>query len=71
MNKLENMIHIACWILVIGCPIIIGLKTYYQVKYESSLEKIMANHKGYELNYMKGTLTLLILFLISLIYLIS
>ena len=71
MSKLENMINIVCWILVIGCPIIIGLKLYLHVKYQNSLEKIRDNFNGFEGNYMSGTVTLFLLFLISLIYLIS
>jgi hypothetical protein len=65
------MINIVCWILVIGCPIIIGLKLYLHVKYQNSLEKIRDNFNGFEGNYMSGTVTLFLLFLISLIYLIS
>ena len=71
MSKLQNMLNIVCWILVIGCPIIIGLKFYLHVKYQDSLEKIMENYKGYESNYMSGTVTLFLFFLMSLIYLIA
>ncbi len=71
MNKLENMINIICWILVIGCPVIIGIKVYLQVQYQDSLEKIRDNFNGFEGNYMTGTITLFLFFLMSLIYLIA
>ena len=70
MSKLQNMINIVCWILVFGCPIIIGLKFYLHVKYQNSVERIRDNYRGLEGNYMSGTVTLFLLFLISLIYLI-
>ncbi len=71
MSKLQNMLNIGCWILVIGCPIIIGLKLYLHVKYQDSLEKIRDNFNGFEGNYLSGIVTLFLFFLMSLIYLIA
>ena len=71
MSKLQNMLNIVCWILVFGCPIIIGIKVYLHVKYQDSLEKIRDNFNGLEGNYMSGTVTLFLFFLMSLIYLIA
>jgi hypothetical protein len=71
MGKLENMLNIGSCILVFGCPIIIGIKVYLQLQYEDSIEKTIDRLKGYEGNYMKGSLTLFLFFLMSLIYLIA
>ncbi len=61
------MLNIGCWILVIGCPIIIGLKLYLHVKYQDSLEKIRDNFNGFEGNYLSGIVLSKICFLNTLI----
>lgn len=70
METLFRMLDVFCWILVIGCPLLIFLKVWMQFKYEKSLEKTIDNLKGIQKEYNDGLGRLIILFAISLVYLI-
>lgn len=70
MVTLFKMLTLLAWISVIGCPLIIVLKFWLQMRYEGSFEKTIDRLKGVEADYTGGVLKLAAVFLISLVFLI-
>lgn len=70
MEILIKMLNVFSWILVIGCPILIFVKIWFQIRYENSLEKTIDSLRGVQTEYTGGIAMLLILFVVALVYLL-
>lgn len=70
METLIRMINAFAWILVFACPIRLILKFYLHYTYTGSLEETEDKLKGVQTVYNRGIVKLLVIFIVSLVYLI-